>query len=214
MTPTVFTLPPRSPERVRRASSPWALALGVVGCVAPAPRQSPAVVARAAPIAAPRIDAGATHAAPDAPPADALPDAPAVASPTSDPARCEPLPTDPNGVRRSPPRVFAAARRYFVAHTRTGSRHALGADVRRELPALQFGNAARRETGAVMQSTLDEIATRYPDSLVYPTRPPRLRPDACFDEVFLDLTEDGRYLVIVESATARPVFMYWQRYRP
>lgn len=216
MTPTAFTLRPGSPDRVRHASSLWALALGVIGCVAPAPGPSPAVVARAAPITAPapEIDAGATRAAPGAPPAAAPSDASAVVSPANNPAPCEPLPTDPNGVRRSPPQIFAAARRYFVAHTRTGSRHPLGPDVRRELPTLHFGNAERRETGAVMQSTLDEIATRYPDSRVYPTRPPRLRPDACFDEVFLDLTEDGRYLVIVETATARPVFMYWQQYRP
>lgn len=216
MTPTAFTQPPRSLDRVRRASSQWALALGVAGCVAPAPRQPPAVVACAAPVTAPvpEIDAGATRAAPDAPRADVPTDTSAGAATANAVAPCEPLPTDPHGVRRSPPQIFAAARRYFVAHTRPGSRHPLGPDVRRELPTLQFGNAERRETGAVMQSTLDEVATRYPDSLVFPTRPPRLRPDACFDEVFLDLTEDGRYLVIVETETARPVFMYWQQYRP
>ncbi len=64
-----------------------------------------------------------------------------------------------------------------------------------------------------MQATVDEIVTRYPDSLVVPTTRP-LRTDACYDEVYLDLTEDGRYVVIVETATARPVFMYWQHYRP
>ncbi len=79
--------------------------------------------------------------------------------------------------------------------------------------SFRFGNTNERETGAVMQATVDEIVTRYPDSLVVPTTRPE-RTDACYDEVYLDLTEDGRYVVIVETATARPVFMYWQHYRP
>ncbi len=126
---------------------------------------------------------------------------------------CEPLPMDAHGVRQSTPRIYAAARRYFLAHTGPGSRHALGPDLSRERPTLRFHNAERRETGAVMQATIDQITTRYPGSLVFPTRQ-RLRADVCYDEVFIDLTEDGRYLVIVETATARPVFMYWQQYRP
>ena len=65
--------------------------------------------------------------------------------------------------------------------------------------------AARREVGhlVVAAPSADDLLGR-----------PRLRADACHDEVYLDLTEDGRYLVIVETATARPVFMYWQQYRP
>ncbi len=132
----------------------------------------------------------------------------------ADATPCEALPIDPsNGERVSPRRVYAAALRYFLAHTAPGSRHALGPELNRERRTFRFRNTDRRETGAVMQATVDEIVTRYPDSLVVPTTRP-LRADTCYDEVYLDLTEDGRYVVLVETAAARPVFMYWQHYRP
>jgi len=175
---------------------------------APGPR--PAVVAPPPAVTLHDASTSATEVVavpPPAPPAD-------VAAPPAATSRCEPLPIDPtNGQPRSSPRVYAAALRYFLAHTAPGSRHALGPDLARERRTFRFGNTNERETGAVMQATVDEIVTRYPDSLVVPTTRP-LRTDACYDEVYLDLTEDGRYVVIVETATARPVFMYWQHYRP
>lgn len=64
-----------------------------------------------------------------------------------------------------------------------------------------------------MQETVKEIVSRYPDTFIAKAERP-LRASACYDEVYLDLTEDGSYWVIVETATARPVFMYWRGYRP
>lgn len=187
--PTTMTPSARIPlasfaRRVSRASLAWACVLTSVACPA-RPRPPAREPARVA-----------------APP-------PAAAPP------CEPLTIDAYGVHQSSRRIYAAARRYFLAHTGPGSRHALGPDLLRERPSLHFGNANWRETGAVMQATIDEITTTYPGSLVFPTgRRPWLRTGSCYDEVYLDLTEDGRYLVIVETDTARPVFMYWQHYRP
>lgn len=127
---------------------------------------------------------------------------------------CTPLSIDPTSGRpQSSPRVYSAARRFFLDHTAPGSRHALGPELARERPSLRFLNTARRETGQVMQETVKEIVSRYPDSFIAKAERP-LRVSACYDEVYLDLTEDGSYWVIVETATARPVFMYWRRYQP
>jgi hypothetical protein len=140
---------------------------------------------------------------------------PKVASPpkVGAAATCDPLPIDPYGVRQSSRQVYAAALRTFLTHTAPGSAHALSPDLERERPSLRFGNTSRRETGEVMQATMAELTTRYPDSIVVPAAQP-LRPRTCYDEVYLDLTEDGAYFVIVETDTARPVFMYWTSYRP
>lgn len=140
---------------------------------------------------------------------------PEVASPleVGAAATCDPLPIDPHGVRQSSRQAYAAALRYFLRYTAPGSAHALSPDLERERPSLRFGNTSRRETGEVMQATIAELTTRYPDSVVVPAAQP-LRPRTCYDEVYLDLTEDGTYLVIVETDTARPVFMYWAAYRP
>lgn len=190
------------------------LALLTANCDAPAPPPLlgpvPEVATRPPEVGPnPAASAPATEVAtflPQAEPPE-VPSAPSAASP------CEPLPIDSYGVRQSSPQVYLAARRFFLAHTAPGSPHALGPDLARERPTLQFGNANRRETGDVMQATIDELTTRYPDSVVVPTTRP-LRTDACYDEVYLDLTEDGRYLVIIETATANPVFMYRTSYRP
>lgn len=217
MRPFVRTTPTSPARRVSRASLAWAYALASVACVERPPPRAWTDVSLAAPpltrvpeVAAPTATAPSSLTGPDA-----RPGAPAVAAPAAAASPCEPLTIDAYEVRQSTPRIYAAARRYFLAHTGPRSRHALGPDLVRERPTLRFGNADRRETGAVLQATVDEITTTYPGSLVYPTRRRlRLRTDACHDEVYLDLTEDGRYLVIVETATARPVFMYWQQYRP
>ena len=214
MTPTGRILPTSPARRVSRASLAWAFAITSVACVErsrPAARRDVALVAP--PItgdAAPTTVVRPSQAAPDA-----RTEAPAVASTPDAPTPCEPLTIDAHEVHQSTPRIYAAARRYFLAHTGPGSLHPLGPELLRERPTLRFSNVYERATGAVMQATIDEIATRYPASLVFPTRRrPRLQTDACYDEVYLDLTEDGRYVVIVETATARPVFMYWQQYRP
>ena len=194
MTPS-GRIPPTSPAcRVARSTLAWAYALTSVACV-----ERPRPPAR-------------TDVSRAAPPSTRVP---AAASPPDAPSPCEPLTIDAHEVRQSTPRIYAAARRYFVAHTGPGSRHPLGPELVRERPTLRFSNAYERATGAVLQATIDEITTTYPASLVFPTRRwPRLQTDACYDEVYLDLTEDGRYVVVVETATARPVFMYWQQYRP
>ncbi|MCA9610284.1 MAG: hypothetical protein KC619_32035 [Myxococcales bacterium] len=142
-------------------------------------------------------------------------EAPVVEAPIADPPEppaCEPVPLDHRGLRRSPSRVYAAAGRYFREHTAPGSGHELGPELESQRRGLVFDNTYRRETGAIVQPSIDEIATRYPDSLVTPHV--GLQSDSCYDEVFLDLTEDGRYVVIVETDTARPVFMYRQAYQP
>ncbi len=138
---------------------------------------------------------------------------PEVASPPKAASPCVPLAIDSYGVLQSSPRVYDAARRYFLANTAPGGPHALGPELARERPTLRFSNANRRETGDIMQATIDELTTKYPDSVVVPTTGP-LRTDVCYDEVYLDLTEDGRYLVIIETDTAHPVFMYRTSYRP
>ena len=138
---------------------------------------------------------------------------PEVAAPPDAASPCEPLSIDSYGVRQSSQRIYVAARDYFLAHTTPGGPHALGPELAKERPTLRFSNANRRETGDVMQATIDELVMRYPDSVVVPATGP-LRNDACYDEVYLDLTEDGRYLVLVETDTARPVFMYRTSYRP
>lgn len=217
MTPLVRIAPTSPTRRVSRASLAWAYALTSVACAAhPRPPARTPVSFAAPPITRVPEVAAPTETSPSSQTApDARSEAPAVASPPTVPSPCEPLTIDAYEVRQSTPRIYAAARRYFLAHTGPGSRHALGPELLRERPTLRFGNANWRDTGAVMQATVDEITTTYPGSLVFPTRRrPRLRTDACYDEVYLDLTEDGRYLVIVETATARPVFMYWQQYRP
>jgi len=186
------------------------LALLTVNCHAPLPRPVPEVLAPPSEVAPhPAASAPATEVAtfpPQAEPSE-------VASPPSAASPCDPLAIDSYGVRQASRRVYDAALRYFLAHTAPGSPHALGPELARERPTLRFSNANRRETGDVMQATIDEITTRYPDSVVVPATQPLLT-DACYDEVYLDLTEDGKYLVIIETATARPVFMYWTSYRP
>lgn len=182
-------------------------ALLTANCHDPLPRPLPGP--------APEVVALKVASAPVTEVATALPRAepPEVASPPGAPSPCDPLPVDSHGVHQSSPRVYVAALRYFLAHTAPGSRHALGPELARERPTLRFSNTSRRETGGVMQATIDELTTRYPDSVVVPTTRP-LQTDACYDEVYLDLTEDGRYHVIIETATARPVFMYQTSYRP
>lgn len=206
MTPSARLPPASFARRVSRASLAWACVLTFVACIERPgpPAREPAEVGAPSATAPP---SQASH--------DASSEAQVVAPPPGPTSPCEALTIDAYGVRQSSRRIYLAARRYFLAHTGPGSRHALGPDLVRERPSLRFGNANGRETGAVMQATVDQIATTYPGSLVFPTRRrPRLRTDRCYDEVYLDLTEDGRYLVIVETDTARPVFMYWQQYRP
>lgn len=214
MTPTGRILPNSPACRVSRASLEWAFALTSVACVE---RSRPAArtdVFLAAPPTT-RVAAPTPIVRPSLTSPDARSEAPAVASTPDAPTPCEPLTIDAHEVQQSTPRIYAAARRYFLAHTGPGSLHPLSPELVRERPTLRFSNAYQRATGAVMQGTIDETKTTYPASLVFPTRRwPRLQTDACYDEVYLDLTEDGRYVVIVETTTARPVFMYWQQYRP
>lgn len=185
------------------------LALLTANCQAP-PRPVPEGLAPPSEVAPhPAASASATEVATFPPQAKA----PEVASPPRAASPCAPLAIDSHGVHHSSQRIYDAARRYFLAHTAPGSPHALGPELARERPTLRFGNASRRETGDMMQATIDELTTRYPDSVLVPTTRPLLK-DACYDEVYLDLTEDGTYLVIIETATARPVFMYWTSYRP
>ncbi len=222
MTPPARTASAPPPRRVFRASLAWSCVLTSLACAARPPARASASfaaspVARVPEVAAPTPETAVPTATAASPRTalDAPPEAPAVASLSAAASPCVPLPLDRYGERQSPRRVYDAARRYFLVHTGPGSRHALGPDLVRERPTLRFSNTDWREPGAVLQATIDEIRTTYPDSLVFPTRRrPRLRTDACYDEVYLDLTEDGRYVVIVETATARPVFMYWQHYRP
>lgn len=180
-------------------------------CCTP-PQAAPELLAPSADVAPhPIASASASAIGADTLPSQAKP--PEIASPPVVASRCEPLTIDSYGVRQSSPRIYEAARRYFLAHTLPGSPHALGPELAKERPMLRFGNVYERETGDIMQATINEITTKYPDSVIVPTKQ-KLLSDACYDEVYLDLTEDGRYVVIVETATARPVFMYWTSYRP
>ena len=179
--------------------------------------------ATVAPPSAPATPTPSVAVIPLPAPADSFHDVASAAPPTAPPpvlsesvapSPCAPLSIDPrNGLPRSSPQVYAAARRYFLAHTAPGSRYALGPELIKERSTLRFTNTDRRETGQVMQATVDQIMTRYPGSLVAPAKRP-LRAKDCYDEVYLDLTEDGSYWVIVETDTALPVFMYWRQYRP
>lgn len=156
------------------------LALLTANCHDPLPRPAPSPVPEVwapPPEVAPHpaVSAPATEVATFMPRAEP----PEVASPPSAASPCDPLPIDSYGVRQSSPRVYVAARSYFLAHTAPGSPHALGPELARERPTLRFSNANRRETGDVMQATIDELTTRYPDSVVVPTTRP-LRTDACY----------------------------------
>jgi hypothetical protein len=189
-------------------------ALLTAACHQPSPRPAPGcepeVLAPPPEVAPPPAAAeSATAVVVAAPPVDL----PAAASAPAAPSPCNSLPRDPDGRPQSSQRVYAAALRYFLAHTAPGGAHDLGPDLAKERRSFRFRNTSKQETGEVMQSSIDELAAKYPGSVIVPaTRP--LRIDGCYDEVYLDLTEDGRYYVIIEATTARPVFMYWTSYRP
>lgn len=125
---------------------------------------------------------------------------------------CDPHFGEPNHLD-SPPQARRAALRFFNAHTGPGDPHSLSPELETHRESFEFVRTSARRSGAAIQAMIDEHAERWPASVSVPnTRP--LDESKCYDELYLDLTEDGRYLVIIEEGTFSPVYMYWQSYRP
>lgn len=125
---------------------------------------------------------------------------------------CDPHFGEPDHLE-SAPRARRAALRFFNEHTRPGDPHGLSPELETYRERFEFVRTSARRSGTATQVLIDELAARWPASVSAP-RTRALDETKCYDELYLDLTEDGRYLVIVEEDTFSPVYMYWQSYRP